>query len=108
MAGCASRRSWGTLTLRSLQISRKLLVAATALFMALLAFSPLHVRYSQEARPYRWWVGRYTYRLCLLANSINRHRRYIFLLQIGCFGIFASHIFAVAILARCLFLPSLT
>jgi len=45
---------WGTLTLPiAYQMGRRLLSGGYGLlFMALLAFSPLHIRYSQEARPY--------------------------------------------------------
>ncbi|MBI1879761.1 MAG: glycosyltransferase family 39 protein, partial [Chloroflexi bacterium] len=45
---------WGTLALPlAYQLGRTLLGNSEGLlFMALLAFSPLHVRYSQEARPY--------------------------------------------------------
>jgi mannosyltransferase len=91
---------WGTLTLPiAYQMGRKLLGGSYGLlFMALLAFSPLHVRYSQEARPYAlvvWGVILTGYAFWQIRAT--GHWRYIFLLQIGVLVFSLSHIFAVTI-----------
>ena len=90
----------GTLTLPlAYQLGRKLLDNGTALlFMTLLAFSPLHVRYSQEVRPYA---------LLLLGVMLAGYAfwqlrrsgrwRHIVLLQIGVLIFSLAHFFAITI-----------
>jgi hypothetical protein len=92
----------GTLTLPlAYQLGRQLLGPSMGLLlMALLAFSPFHLRYSQETRPYALVVLGVT----LTAYALWQLRRtgrwqYIIPLQIGVLIFSLAHLFATVIFA---------
>ena len=92
---------WGTLALPvAYQLGRNWLgERGGLLFMALLACSPLHIRYSQEARPYALVVlgvmlaGYAFWRM----RTVGR-RRYLILLQLGLLISSLAHLFAATII----------
>lgn len=101
---------FGTLALPiAFQMGQKLLGQFDGLLlMSLLALSPFHLRYSQEARPYALVVVG----ACLTIYAYwqlgqTSRRRYILLLQVGVFILVLAHFFAVALLIPLLALSGL-
>ncbi|NJN99711.1 MAG: phospholipid carrier-dependent glycosyltransferase [Anaerolineales bacterium] len=90
----------GTLTLPlAYGLGRRLLGRSEGLLlMALLALSPFHIRYSQEARPYALVVlGVVLTVYALWQYRASRRRRYLVMLQIGVLIFAMAHLFALVI-----------
>jgi mannosyltransferase len=97
---------FGTLTLPvAFQLGRRLLGRTDGLLlMALLAISPFHIRYSQEARPYALVVlGIMLAVYAFWQFRASRRRRYLVMLQIGVLIFALAHLFAIVIFVPLLF-----
>lgn len=91
---------FGTLTLPlAYQLGRVLFSRSEGLvLMALLAVSPFHVRYSQEARPYALlMLGVILASYALWQFRATGRRRYLLMLQIGVLIFALAHLFALVL-----------